>query len=46
MFVSLEADSYDMYDYVSYICKTCYEGRAKSAVTNRLPWFYPRYILK
>ena len=23
-----------------------YEGRAKSSVTNRLPWFYPRYILK
>ena len=23
-----------------------YEGPAKSSVTNRLPWFYPRYILK
>ena len=23
-----------------------YEGHAKSSVTNRLPWFYPRYILK
>ena len=23
-----------------------YDGRAKSSVTNRLPWFYPRYILK
>ena len=23
-----------------------YEGRAKSPVTNRLPKFYPRYILK
>ena len=23
-----------------------YEGRAKSSVTNRLPKFYPRYILK
>ena len=23
-----------------------YEGRAKSSVTNRLPWFYARYILK
>ena len=23
-----------------------YEGRAKSSVTNRLPLFYPRYILK
>ena len=23
-----------------------YEGRAKRSVTNRLPWFYPRYILK
>ena len=23
-----------------------YEGRAKSSVTNRLPWFYPRYFLK
>ena len=23
-----------------------YEGRAKIYVTNRLPWFYPRYILK
>ena len=23
-----------------------YEGCAKSSVTNRLPWFYPRYILK
>ena len=22
------------------------EGRAKSSVTNRLPKFYPRYILK
>ena len=26
--------------------KLFYEGRAKSYVTNRLPWFYPRYILK
>ena len=25
---------------------TEYEGRAKSSVTNRLPWFYLRYILK
>ena len=23
-----------------------YEGPAKSSVTNRLPKFYPRYILK
>ena len=23
-----------------------YKGRAKSSVTNKLPWFYPRYILK
>ena len=23
-----------------------YEGHAKSSVTNRLPWFYPCYILK
>ena len=23
-----------------------YEGRAKSSVINRLPWFYPMYILK
>ena len=23
-----------------------YEGHAKSSVTNRFPWFYPRYILK
>ena len=23
-----------------------YKGRAKSSVTNRLPSFYPRYILK
>ena len=23
-----------------------YEGGAKTSVTNRLPWFYPRYILK
>ena len=23
-----------------------YEGPAKSSVINRLPWFYPRYILK
>ena len=23
-----------------------YEGRAKSSVTNRLPLFYPKYILK
>ena len=23
-----------------------YEGPAKSSVTNRLPWFYPRYIFK
>ena len=23
-----------------------YEGRAKSSVTNRLLYFYPRYILK
>ena len=23
-----------------------YEGRAKRSVTNRLPKFYPRYILK
>ena len=23
-----------------------YEGHAKSSITNRLPWFYPRYILK
>ena len=23
-----------------------YEGPAKSSVTNRLPSFYPRYILK
>ena len=23
-----------------------YEGRAKSSVTNRLPYFYPRYVLK
>ena len=23
-----------------------YEGRAKSSVINRLPWFYPRDILK
>ena len=23
-----------------------YKGCAKSSVTNRLPWFYPRYILK
>ena len=23
-----------------------YEGRAKSSATNRLPMFYPRYILK
>ena len=23
-----------------------YEGHEKSYVTNRLPWFYPRYILK
>ena len=26
--------------------EACYEGPAKSSVTNRLPWFYPRYILK
>ena len=24
----------------------CYESRAKSSITNRLPKFYPRYILK
>ena len=23
-----------------------YEGPVKSSVTNRLPWFYPSYILK
>ena len=28
------------------ICPSCYEGRAKSSVTNRLPLFYPSYILK
>ena len=27
-------------------CLPFYEGRAKSSVTNRLPKFYPRYILK
>ena len=27
-------------------CLYLYEGPAKSSVTNRLPWFYPRYILK
>ena len=26
--------------------ETFYEGCAKSSVTNRLPQFYPRYILK
>ena len=30
-----------------YTCTALrYEGPAKSSVTNRLPWFYPRYILK
>ena len=28
------------------MCKLIYKGRAKSSVTNRLPKFYPRYILK
>ena len=32
------------YSTVIQVCK--YEGRAKRSVTNRLPWFYPRYILK
>ena len=27
-------------------CGLRYDGRAKSSVTNGLPWFYPRYILK
>ena len=27
------------------LCLTDYEDRAKSSVTNRLPKFYPRYIL-
>ena len=30
----------------TYIFSINYEGRTKSSVTNRFPWFYPRYILK
>ena len=31
---------------ISRINNFMYEGRAKSSLTNRLPLFYPRYILK
>ena len=31
---------------VHTILHNAYEGRAKSSVTNRLPLFYLRYILK
>ena len=31
---------------VTEVIPLVYEGRAKSSVTNRLPLFYPRYILK
>ena len=38
------------YVYESFCLKICtvarYKDRAKSSVTNRLPKFYPRYILK
>ena len=30
----------------TFLLRGSYEGRAKSSVTNRLPWFYPKYILK
>ena len=36
-------ETYDQYKSY-FLC--LYEGRAKSSVTNRLPSFYPRYILK
>ena len=32
-------------DYMQFSYKS-YKGRAKSSVTNRLPKFYPSYILK
>ena len=32
--------------HVHHSYQVPYEGRAKSSVTNRRPWFYPRYILK
>ena len=38
-------DTTCIYIVASFVNET-YEGRAKSSVTNRLPWFYPRYILK
>ena len=34
-----------MHNFLWQINVQKYEGRAKSSVTNRLPWFYPRYIL-
>ena len=38
-------ESDDRHPVQNMLC-TLYEGHAKSSVTNRLPKFYPRYILK
>ena len=36
----------DFFTYLELAKTRNYEGHAKSSVTNRLPKFYPRYILK
>ena len=40
------SNSYGVVLIRSTLLSHFYEGHAKSSVTNRLPLFYPRYILK